>query len=1051
MAVRLDQVVVIIDDFSYRSLGGDNVYYYDAGYLNSVRLYDYGYNGYGGMDEFEYLYLDELGGFYPISPADFAEPEQSYYTLELVEEGTLYDTSLDPSGNTIHYSDYLEFTGDEPTSDETELHGDWVLDAFLNQLDNQNTDIILIDVDQWSGDVLDTHLQELFLLVDTPYAEGQVTQLQLIVDSWIAEHNSEEQVYSFSTLSYSIAGVLPDLNQSIALDWMESQYTIVVQATPNVGQGEYNWGSLYPSVINVAAWNVDEDGTSLHANPDTDETLDIFADGYVVHEEWGAAFGTSFATPRVAAELTNELGIILEDINRQLLSGELTTEELLATEPLPYADIVDIMLTTISSPVLVDFDNGWVSEPRHVLGDDVANNLFPVTVPRSVGGSGIQNTVVETVYLVTDVIDHGDGSQDRTYLDQDGVEWAVYYVEDQSAYSETLTSTDGATIEKQAIWSEDGSYVATRSSSYRDRIGNLIDKVWQWDSATSTENISRTDASTGQRSVSRYRYDEVGEKTALYADTLISEDLPFSYDASTSLFFQGVGGSGRSYSARLDDGSALPAWLEIDMATGQFTGTPDNDGVGLLEVIVGATDGDGDSADTAFYLTVSNVNDAPTVTGNLVGGVIVGGTPGAVTATGTITGGDLDEYPHFGTAIHWTSAVDTTDVQGRPITTYTNSIGDTMVRRVDGDLSMAHTKTAEINLANGDWYATQVVVDEAGDRMISKTNSHGEDQVDRITYNEDGSWQTSLSGDREYYGTLYSNANGVMTYDAAGVITSIEGQSLTPSGDVATTSMGLDGDGLPVLVITTATEYGMDSVHREGLHYRIENQLGVYGSLELDHEANWSYTLEEDEDTLLLSGDSVVSDTFRMTISDGIDETGREITVFVDSTPVDAVVKVDEAHYLTETGVTYLSAKGENPSPFPVSNGELRLVENMAVDGVRLPEGVYDLDINISDAIDVLRHIVNLERLADGGGNYHAADVNNDDNINISDAIDILRHIVNLESIDSFDLINEQGIRIQQLDVNDNGAPGMLHIVANGDVNQSGTFLEYYIIATEMV
>lgn len=1049
MAIRLDQVVVIIDDFSYRSLGADNLHYYDAGYLDRVRLYDFAYNGYGVIDSYDYLESDLLGGFYLIDPDNLSDPEQSYYSLEWAGEGTLYDTGLDPSGSTIRYSDYLEFVGDDPTADETELHGDWVLETFLNQLDNQDTDIILIDVDQWSGDVLDTHLQELFLLVDNPYAEGQVTQLQRIVDSWLVDHSSEEEVYSFSVLSYSIAGVLPDLNQSLALDWMEEQYTFVVQATPNVGQGEYSWGGLYPNVINVAAWNVDEDGNSLHANPTTDETLDIFADGYVTHEEWGSNFGTSFATPRVAAELSNEVDILLEDINQQLLSGELSEQDLLESEPLPYSDIVEIMVSSISSPVLVDFENGWTTGSVSLLGDDVISNLFPATVPQTTGGSGIPYTVVETVYLVTDVVDNGDGSQSRTYLDQDGVEWSVEYLEDENSYRETLTSSDGATVVKQALWSEDGSHVATRSSGYRDRIGNLTDKVWQWDSVSSTETISRTVTDTGQQSISRYRYDEVGNKSATYADTLISEDLPFSYEVSTNLFFQGVGGD-RTYSAMLADGSNMPAWLELDVATGHFTGDPGNADVGLSNLIVTATDG-GESADATFYLTVNNVNDVPSVTGDFIGGVVVEMDAGVLSATGSIAGSDVDDYPHFGSATHWTAVVETMDEAGKTVRSYTNSIGDMMIRTVDGDPDEAHTKTMGITLASGGWYSTEVVVDVHGDKAISKTNSLGENQVDLVTYNEDGSWYSTISGTREYYGVLYTDASGIFSYDPAGNLTSVEGQSLDPAGRVATTTMGLDSEGVPLLVITTATEHGIHSVHREGLQYRIDNQLGEYGSIALDHDANWTYTLDQgDPDTVALGSEEVVSELFEVVVDDGIDQLSAMIEIAIDNTPVDAMVRVDGDHYLTQTGVTYLSEGVEVISPFQVSGGELRLRGELSVDGVKLPEGVCDFDINITDAIDVLRHIVNLEPIAGGSGTYHAADVNNDDNINISDAIDILRHIVNLETIDSLDLVDDQGTRIQHLEANLGGDPQMLQIVANGDVNLSGGFADGYVVPIDL-
>jgi len=781
------------------------------------------------------------------------------------------------------------------------------------------------------------------------------------------------------------------------------------------GQGEYSWGGLYPNVINVGAWNVDEDGNSLHADPSTDETLDIFAGGYVVHEEWGSTFGTSFATPRVAAELSNELDIILEDINQQLLSGELTTEELLATEPLPYADIVDIMLSTVSSPILVDFNNGWVYDPISVLSDDVISNLFPVTVPQSVGGSGVPYTAVETVYLITDLIDHGDGSQTRTYLDQDGVEWSVYYTMSADSYSELLTNAGGDTIEKQAIWNGDGSHTATKSSSDRDRIGNPIDKVWQWDSATSTETINRSDANTGQISVSQYQYDDFGDRTTIYADTVLNEDTVFSYDISTNLFNQQNNG-GYTYSTQQKDGATLPEWILIDSATGLLSGTPSNDDVNLLELTVAATDAEGISISDDLYIAINNINDAPTLSGDFVGGVTVTDIGGIYSVGGVLAGSDVDDYPHYGTATNWITVVDTVDEQGGVVRSYGNSLGDTMVTTVNGDLDGAFTKSTDITLANGNWYSKQVVTDESGNKTITRTNSLGENQSDIITYSGDGSYQASLSGSREYYGALYTDATGTVTYDASGVTTSITGQNIAPSGEVAITSMDVDESGAPVLVITTATDYGIHSVHREGLLYTIAVPQGTYGSITLDNSANWSYTLDKDDpDTVALTGNQVVTDTFTIVVSDGIDEIIDNIEISVDPTAVDATVKTDDTHYLTQTGISYISGGSEINSPFLVSDGELRIKDGLPVDSVILPEGVYDFDINITDAITILRHIVNLE------------------------------------SIDSLDLIDEQGSRIQQLDVNSNGAPQMLRIVANGDVNLSGNFADGYVVPVDLV
>ena len=135
-----------------------------------------------------------------------------------------------------------------------------------------------------------------------------------------------------------------------------------------------------------------------------------------------------------------------------------------------------------------------------------------------------------------------------------------------------------------------------------------------------------------------------------------------------------------------------------------------------------------------------------------------------------------------------------------------------------------------------------------------------------------------------------------------------------------------------------------------------------------------------------------------------------------------------------------------------IDNGELRINENYSFNTIKIANtDHYTQGINISDAIDVLRHIVDLEKLTAGSVGYHAADVNNDGKINISDAIDILRHIVDLEAIDTFDLIDESGDRVSNIDATSlDNAPEWL-MVANGDVNASGEFAESYVSQVEIV
>lgn len=92
---------------------------------------------------------------------------------------------------------------------------------------------------------------------------------------------------------------------------------------------------------------------------------------------------------------------------------------------------------------------------------------------------------------------------------------------------------------------------------------------------------------------------------------LALEDAPFDFQLPADVFADVDAGDALSYSATLDDGSPLPAWLAFDPATVTFSGTPANGDVGVMSLKVTATDLAGASASEAFRLTIANVNDAP--------------------------------------------------------------------------------------------------------------------------------------------------------------------------------------------------------------------------------------------------------------------------------------------------------------------------------------------------------------------------------------------------------------------------------------------------------
>lgn len=109
-------------------------------------------------------------------------------------------------------------------------------------------------------------------------------------------------------------------------------------------------------------------------------------------------------------------------------------------------------------------------------------------------------------------------------------------------------------------------------------------------------------------------------------DQSATENTPFSYVVPATSFSDPDNDS-LSYSARLADGSALPAWLSFNASNLTFSGTPTSTAAGNYNVLVKATDPSGASVSDSFALAVA---DAPanTITGTN-NGETLNGTTGA--------------------------------------------------------------------------------------------------------------------------------------------------------------------------------------------------------------------------------------------------------------------------------------------------------------------------------------------------------------------------------------------------------------------------------------
>jgi VCBS repeat-containing protein len=96
-------------------------------------------------------------------------------------------------------------------------------------------------------------------------------------------------------------------------------------------------------------------------------------------------------------------------------------------------------------------------------------------------------------------------------------------------------------------------------------------------------------------------------------DTMATEDQDFSLILPADLFSDPDASDEIQVVVRLANGDPLPAWLSFDPVSLTLSGTPTNDDVGDLAIVVEGKDHFGAAASIGFTITVQNTNDAPEV------------------------------------------------------------------------------------------------------------------------------------------------------------------------------------------------------------------------------------------------------------------------------------------------------------------------------------------------------------------------------------------------------------------------------------------------------
>ncbi|RUT05902.1 hypothetical protein DSM106972_031080 [Dulcicalothrix desertica PCC 7102] len=123
-------------------------------------------------------------------------------------------------------------------------------------------------------------------------------------------------------------------------------------------------------------------------------------------------------------------------------------------------------------------------------------------------------------------------------------------------------------------------------------------------------------------------------------DQIATQGISFTLQIPITTFNDADAGDTLIYTATLDDGTPLPAWLSFDPNSRTFNGTPTKKELGTLQLKVIATDTKGATAEDSFNLQVINLSPIQGSSGNDI-----------------LTGTDGDDYLVGGAGSGWPSDI----------------------------------------------------------------------------------------------------------------------------------------------------------------------------------------------------------------------------------------------------------------------------------------------------------------------------------------------------------------------------------------------------------
>jgi VCBS repeat-containing protein len=177
--------------------------------------------------------------------------------------------------------------------------------------------------------------------------------------------------------------------------------------------------------------------------------------------------------------------------------------------------------------------------------------------------------------------------------------------------------------------------------------------------------------------------------------------------------------------------------------------------------------------------------------------------------------------------------------------------------------------------------------------------------------------------------------------------------------------------------------------------------------------------------------------------ADNFNQAAVDLTI---NTVMSAMIYTDDGLLLSNLDMKYFYNEVDTTISTPIDAGMIKIDDIVSFDTVKFSDSnAYQGDLNIIDLYGVL-DLVGQEV---NDAKTHAADADNNGVINIVDLYNVLDHIG--QTPDIFDVIDEQGNRVTQLDANTMTEIENWIIVANGDVDMSGGFNETYLVSSDLV